>query len=85
MGFIVWLTLWTFRLLMPFLLIHLPRSCKTFGDLSKKILNLNMELFKPLSEKETWNILVDLISEQLGIDKNIIKPESRFIDDLGLS
>jgi len=85
MGFFVWLTLWSFRLLMPFLLIHLPRSCKTLGDLSKIVLSLNIELFKPLSEKEVWNILVDLISEQLGIDKNSIKPGSRFVEDLGLS
>ncbi len=66
------------------LYVYLPNTCITLGDLSKEVLVLNTEHFKPFSEKDIWVILVNLISEQLGIEKDRIKPESHFIRDLGL-
>ena len=32
---------------------------------------------------EVWTILVDIISEQLAIDKNLITKNAEFIKDLG--
>lgn len=76
---------WLFRKTTFPLRVHLPSSCRTLGDLSKEVLVLNTEYFKPFSEKDIWVILVNLISDQLGIEKDIIKPESSFVKDLGLN
>ena len=35
------------------------------------------------SKIEVWTILVDIISEQLAIDKNLITKNAEFIKDLG--
>ena len=35
-------------------------------------------------KKEIWDMLVLIISEQLGVDKEDIKPESNFVKDFGL-
>jgi|GEM_PF-988573 len=75
---------WLFyKIAFPFS-VYLPSSCRTLGDLSREVLVLNTEHFKPFSEKDIWVILVNLISEQLGIEKDRIKPESSFVKDLGL-
>ncbi len=35
------------------------------------------------SKIEVWTILVDIISEQLAINKNLITKNAKFIKDLG--
>ena len=62
----------------------IPAKFRTIGGLSKGVMKLNIKKFEPLSRKETWSILVSLISEQLGIEKDEIKPESNFVVDFGI-
>lgn len=39
---------------------------------------------EPLSKQDIWDVLVKIIAEQLGIEKNIIKPDSHLVNDFGL-
>jgi acyl carrier protein len=61
-------------------------TCKTVGDLSRAVFDLNVgALARSAGEAdgaEIWPSLVQLVSEQLGVRVSDINPDSRFIEDL---
>jgi len=74
-----------FVLLYPFA-DALPKGFATVSDLANDAAARNYtELSKrvgAVNEREVWSILCTVISEQLGIDREKITPESRFVGDL---
>lgn len=88
-GVILVLFLWLFlaisisKLTAPFQTI-IPNECQTVGSLCKQVVMLNAKHFEPLSKREIWEILVKIISEQLGIEESIIRPESNLVKDFGM-
>lgn len=68
------------RLASPFATV-IPNECQTVGNLSKQVVMLNAKHFGPLSKQEIWEILVKIISEQLGLKKEEIRPEHYFVKD----
>ncbi len=69
-----------YKNLLSFKLI-IPYGCDTLGGMSKNILYYNGDYFGSLNKKEIWDKLTYIISEQLGVDQNDIKPESNFVED----
>ena len=69
------------------LAVHLSGDCRTVGDLSRAVLDMNAgELARSVGgagREEIWRSLVRLISEQLGVLPDEITPASRFVEDLG--
>ncbi len=64
-----------------------PRNCSTVGDIVKALVGLN---YRTLSEKysassstDVWNLVQAIVSEQLGVDKSLVTPQARFVEDLG--
>jgi len=65
--------------------VEFPPNCQTIGDLAKSIQPEPDPLFVggEYNEKKVWDRLCDIISEQLGVKVEDIKPESSFVVDLG--
>ena len=72
-----------FKNLLKFKLI-IPRGCNTLGGIAKYILYYNGNYFGTLSQKEIWDKLTFIISEQLGVDQEGIRPETNFVEDLNI-
>jgi acyl carrier protein len=64
--------------------LTIPDTCETLGGMVKHILYHNVDYFGTMNEQEVWSKLTFIISEQMGIDQEDIKPESNFVKDLGL-
>ena len=64
-----------------------PRYCSTVGDLVKALVGLNYrmlsEKYSASSSTDVWNIVQAIVSEQLGVDKSLVTPQARFVEDLG--
>jgi acyl carrier protein len=96
-GALILLTVVTFWLvLLPLtqpLQRHFSPNEKRFGGLVGSVLHLNLKALTqsseddthPLSRADIWEVLCQLISLHLGVKREEIKPEARFIKDLGLS
>lgn len=76
------------RLLSPKLATELPAD--TAGELARVVLSMNYQHFAPPeapakpTNEEIWKRLVDIIQDQLQIDREEIVPNARFVDDLGV-
>jgi acyl carrier protein len=59
---------------------------ETFGDVAKAVLGINfatiLEEVGAVKEKEVWDSLVNLISDQLGVCQDELTPELDFVKDL---
>ena len=69
----------------PSLAVEFPSGCRTIEHFVYRVIGLNPQAFAAsgaLTEKETWRILRIIISDQLGVREEDIKPEVRFIEDL---
>lgn len=64
--------------------LEFPHACHTIGQMAKNVLYHNSDYFGLLNEKEIWDKLTFIISEQLGIDQKDIKPESNFVKDFNI-
>jgi acyl carrier protein len=64
--------------------LTIPDTCETLGGMAKHILYHNIDYFGTMNEQEIWGKLTFIISEQMGIDQEDIKPESNFVEDFGL-
>lgn len=93
MSVMLWiaLTMTTIPLLQrlsPMLASELPAD--TAGELARIVLGMNYENFasaskgqKPTNE-DIWRRLVDIICDQLQVDRDEVVPNARFVDDLGV-
>ncbi len=65
-----------------------PNSAATVGDLSRLVLAHNFSAIEKdaggWSERESWDLLVEIIVRQTGIDRDRITPDASFVQDLGL-
>lgn len=68
------------------LAVEFSSNCRTVGGLAQWLLQENYgRLFEDQhSEAEVWDILCTIISEQLGAEKEGLKPETNFAKDLNL-
>lgn len=62
---------------------------KTVGDLHDLCVDLIEDEFgtKPLHidrERYIWERICKIVSEQLGVEPELVTPDARFIDDLGM-
>jgi acyl carrier protein len=63
----------------------------TAGELAQVVLSLNRDAFEPPANatsetnEDIWRRLVDIICDQLQVDRNEVVPNARFVDDLGVS
>jgi acyl carrier protein len=63
----------------------------TAGELAQIVLSLNQDQFEPalttaeLTNEDVWRRLVDIICDQLQVDRDEVVPNARFVDDLGVS
>jgi acyl carrier protein len=64
--------------------IIIPCGDETLGGLAKHVLYTNSLYFATLSKEEIWEKLTSIISEQLGIRREDIKPESNFVKDFNI-
>lgn len=77
------------RLSIPRFASELPAD--TAGELAQIVLSLNQDRFEPakgtaeLTDEDIWLRLVDIICDQLQIDRGEVVPNARFVDDLGVS
>ena len=74
-----------YRLTRP-LAVHLPRV-QTLGDFVRELFRLNTAELAAMRQEwsahQVWEVLCGLIIEQTGIEPDLLKPEARFVDDLG--
>lgn len=64
-----------------------PSSVSTIGSMVYSVIGLNsVDLGiqqKSWTERNTWDVLVEVIRTQLGVPREQIRPNSRFVEDLG--
>ena len=64
-----------------------PRGIRTVGDLSQTILQMHYGIVVRreygFSRDEVWCILQEIVAGVLGIDRERVTPEARFVEDLG--
>lgn len=64
-----------------FLAIEFPNNISTVGDLTRLIATSDTSIWK---RDEVYKTVKKLVSEQLGVREELIKPDSHFIHDLGM-
>jgi len=73
----------------PRLANELPAD--TAGELARVVLSLNQDTFQPAqhagpeTNEDVWRRLVEIICDQLQIERDGVVPNARFVDDLGVS
>lgn len=77
LSIVLYKSLQSFKLVIPF-------GCDTLEGLAKNILYHNGQYFGILSKEEIWDKFTYIISEQLGVKQENIKPESNFIKDFNI-
>jgi acyl carrier protein len=76
------------RLSIPRLATELPAD--TAGELAQIVLSLNQDRFQPAqgteeqTDEDVWRRLVDVVCNQLQIEREEVVPNARFVDDLGV-
>jgi len=67
--------------------IYPPSSCSTVRDFVTNIVAINYQtLAKRYSSRnptDIWNVLQLIVAEQLGVDRSMVVPTARFVQDLG--
>jgi acyl carrier protein len=67
--------------------VCLPAGCATVAGLVHTTLRQNPDRVNPalkrMSERDVWDQLCEIISDHLGVDAALLKPETDFIHDLG--
>ena len=75
------------RLTTPFA-VHPGDSFRTCGGLARVVLAHNLarlsERFGTRNSADIWNVLQLLIVEQLGVSIELVTPDARFVEDLGM-
>lgn len=65
-----------------------PRGCTTVGDLARTMARDNFAAISrdlaTVNEKEVWESLVGIISDDLGVRQTDLKAETRFVQDLNI-
>ena len=63
----------------------------TAGELARVVLSLNHEHFAApeaaakITNEDIWRRIVDIVCDQLQVDRAEVVPNARFVDDLGVS
>jgi len=74
--------------LMPRLAVEFPSGIGTVGDLARDVLARNrsalVESTGGWTSQAVYDVLVDVIARQTGVDRAQITPEARLLDDLGI-
>lgn len=67
---------------------YVPSGSDTVGGLAQEVLTMNFGLFaaeqRRWCEAEVWDALQDLIVQQLGVKREEVTKEARFVEDLGM-
>ncbi|HEY3441139.1 MAG TPA: hypothetical protein VGK29_10325 [Paludibaculum sp.] len=75
--------------LMPHLAVEFPNGIVTAGDLARDVLARNhAALVKSTggwNSQAVYDVLIDVIVRQTGVDRAQITPEARLLDDLGIN
>lgn len=67
------------------LAVVVPARCNSVGDLAKTVISMNFrKMNESLGENELWDMVTTLVSVQLGVEKNDLKPETQFVRDLNM-
>ncbi len=80
-------TLVLVRALTYSLCTDFPSACNTVEDLVYAVIGRKENAIVPprqLGPRETWNVLRNIIADQLGVREDDIKPDTRFVQDLGV-
>lgn len=67
--------------------IYPPTSCITIRDLVTNLISINYNVlatrYSTRSQTDVWNALQLIVAEQLGVDRSMVVPHARFVQDLG--
>ncbi len=67
--------------------IYPPASCSTVGDLVTNLVRINYNAIASRNSTrnptDVWNALQLVVAEQLGVDRSVVVPNARFVQDLG--
>jgi hypothetical protein len=68
------------------LAVEIPSDYGTLRELAQSLHRMNYgKLYEGgNSDTEVWDILCSIVSEQLGAEKDALKPETNFVNDLNL-
>ncbi len=94
MSAVLWIALTVagctvFERLSTSLATELPAD--TAGELARVVLSLNHEHFAApeaaakITNEDIWRRIVDIVCDQLQVDRAGVVPNARFVDDLGVS
>jgi hypothetical protein len=72
-----------FLLLRSPLASKFPESCMTLDGLAQQILTNNPKKFRPFTQDDIWIMIKNVLVGEYGFKPEEIKPESRFVEDLG--
>ncbi len=64
---------------------EVPASIATVGQLSQRVAGLSVAIAPPLSSREVFERLREIIVDQLGVRPDEVVMDARFVEDLGLS
>ena len=69
------------------LAIYPAASCSTIRDLVTSLVAINYNTlatrYSTCSRTDIWNALQLIVAEQLGVDRSMVVPHARFVQDLG--
>jgi acyl carrier protein len=75
-----------FMMTLP-LVVCCPENVRTVGDLAKYVLKSRYgnicKQEERFSKEEVWTLVQLIVADELGIKRSDVKPESRFVEDLG--
>lgn len=74
-----------FRWTADTLSTEFPDGCSSLGDLAKRITPTRLEENDPQAERRVLDDIRRITADQLGLKLDSVKPQSRFVDDLGMS
>lgn len=88
LGFFAIFLVWIVGRVLTFpLASHWPSSIQTTGDLSRAVCEKHygklVNQHQGFNRDEVWIILQLIVSRGLGVDRTIVTPEARFVEDLG--
>lgn len=67
--------------------LEIPPNCQTMGHFAKSLLPLNYSRIAQQEsgyKEEIWHTLCDIISDQLGVAKSKLTPQTDFVKDLNV-
>ena len=87
---LIWFATFAFGIALNWLTIgfrtRTPKGYNTFGDITKRIVGLNIATNPPdeTDYESVFSIVKWIVVEQLGVDDDEVIPTARFVEDLGV-